>query len=170
MGYLTPQQKTDLLALIEASGLSGEPDNDVVANTLSRTIEVATPGEATTRYVPLSEIQALGYRLGIIPKLEAALEGPAKVLARITLNLLTSKVDPVDVRDRAFGAMLDQLQAATLLTQPERTAIEGLSIVPARDVVTESSPFGQAFPDFYHKVDGVGYARCTAALIAEARA
>ena len=173
MAYLTPTQKATLAGLIAAidDPSINKNNNAAVANHLNRPIRVVTPGGTATRYVPLAEIQALGYRLKVIPKLEAALEGPARVLARITLNLFTSKVDPVNVQDAAFGEMLDQLVAATLLTTQERTAIEALAVVDAPDVVTETTVFAQAFPDFEYRIDGSRYAAFAHPdLIAEARA
>jgi len=129
---LTTEQAALLRAELDKPEYAGKTDEE--ARTLLNAPTVIAGGTAT-RGVPLAEIQALGYRLGITPKLEAALEGPAKVLARITLNLFTSKVDPVDVLDPAFTEMLDQLQAATLISSGERASIVSLSSVALPDTL-----------------------------------
>lgn len=141
---LAPEKAALLKAVVVAPPYAGLGDE--ACRTLLN-VPATIPGGTATRSVPLAEIQALGYRLGIIPRLEAALEGAAKVLARITLNLFTSKMDPVDVNDPAFGTMLDQLQAATLLSQEERAAIVALSVVALPD---------EAGPTPFQSIAGLG--------------
>jgi len=134
---LTTEQAALLKTELGKPAYSGKTDAECAA--LLNTPTTVEGGPAT-RSVPLAEIQAMGYRLGIIPRLDAALEGPVKVLARITLNLFTSNVDPVDVLDPAFGEMLGQLEAATLLSGEERAAIVSLSSVAVPDELGPS-PF-----------------------------
>lgn len=160
MGYLTPQQKADLLALIEANGLTGEPDNDVVANTLSAATTVAVPGASVPK--PFTWEQLMGCFT------------PAEALTLQNMPAITVIVAQVNAQDRAALVRWVNGFAYSGAIGVE-SAGKALAVLNATETTPDStapgpSPFEQAFPDFYHKVDGVGYTRCTAALIAEARA
>ena len=74
---LTTEQAALLKTELGKPAYSGKTDAECAA--LLNTPTTVEGGPAT-RSVPLAEIQAMGYRLGIIPRLDAALEGPVKVL------------------------------------------------------------------------------------------
>lgn len=168
MAILTPEQKTTLLALIEANGLSQEPDNDIVANRLK--VPAVVQGQARRVKVHPGEIQRKVYELGkMFPLIQLTKNPSFADLATTALGFLNSpQLPPVDVDAPAFGQMLAGLKQASVVTDADIAAI--LALADVTDPPSDGpSLFAVAFPDFTYVVDGVRYDRPTAALIAEAR-
>lgn len=129
MAILTPEQKIALKAKHDALGL-GNLSPQAAAEALNAAPYVA--GTPTTRPVPIADLQAYAFRIGFPARLNAALLVDAtKVLAQTTLDLFKSRLDSVDTSDPAFAAMLQALQAASLLSAAEITAILAMAVVAA---------------------------------------
>lgn len=168
---LTPEQKTAILSLITAQSLDGEANASVVANTLNRPTTVA--GQAYRRRVPIMQIELLGYRLGLMSGIIAALDdaNPQKKLVARTVNkfLESDDITDVDMDASEFASMLTNLKAVGLITSQHETAF--LALADATMPATEGpSPFAAAFPTLEYKVDGSRYqAFCHPDLVTEAR-
>lgn len=159
MADLTPEQKATLLQLIADNGLTQEADSNVVANKLNAPTTTTVPG--VTRPKPFAWEQLM------------ACLSPEHALGLLQLPAITTIVDQVNAQDRAALKHWAGGFAYTGLISPTEQAAF-VAILDATDTSPDTtidgpSLFATALPGFYHVVEGVGYGRCTAALIAEAR-
>lgn len=153
MAFLTPAQKTQLLALLATNNLSGTEEN-AAANVLNAptttTATVPTPFTAGT----------------VLNALAAA--SLVKVLASPFVGVL---LDALNRQDKptivAYGSVLVK---GSVLTAADVTAVQAIINATSSVSVAGPSLFKAAFPGFSYVVDGVGYVeQATAALILEAR-
>lgn len=153
MSFLTPEQKTTLLNLLTANGLENT-ESSAAANTLNES-RTAT----ATRSKPFSVPDILGKISG---------QHQAAIMA---LPVSTLAIQAMKEQDRDAVAMYaGAFKGAGLLSDQEHTDIS--AVLAATEEYDAPAPtlFEAAMGDFYHVVDGVGYAKkATAALIEEAR-
>lgn len=152
MPYLTTEQKASLLAAIQAAGLA-QADHASAANGLNaprtRTIQVPKPFRIADILGLLSATSQ-----------DAVMDHPlgSEVIAKINAGDRT-----------AIGLYAATFARRSMISTAERDTILARLAETESTTVPDASLFAATLPGFYHVVDGVGYDRCTATLIAEAR-
>lgn len=127
MPSLNSEQGAALLAKLSELGL-GQATPEQATDVLNTPATIAPTSRAVP--IPIANLVAYAFRIGFVARLNAAMAGDdaqVAVLARSVSDLFSSRLATVDSTDpaswTAFQAMLQTLQAASLLSPQEISAI-----------------------------------------------
>lgn len=149
---MTPEEKASLLAAMEANGLTAEGDASA-SNRLNAPRTKAVQQPKPFRIADILGLLSAGSQ-------DAVMDHPlgSEVIAKINAGDRT-----------AVALYAGTFARRSMITAGERDAILARLAETEPVVVPEVSIFAATLPGFRHAVGGVGYDRCTAALVAEAR-